>query len=102
MYSAAATSKVSTLRFLRVIADPHRWRLMVELARSDRRVSELTRLVGDPQNLVSCHLRELRDAGWCRVGAVPSTGETATTGSTWLGAVSCCAGSALPCIRDCG
>jgi protein-tyrosine-phosphatase/DNA-binding transcriptional ArsR family regulator len=56
-------SNVSTLQFLRVVADPRRWRLMVELARSDRRVSELTRLVGDPQNLVSYHLRELRDAG---------------------------------------
>ena len=36
---------------------------MSELARSDRRVSELTKLVGEPQNLVSYHLRELRDAG---------------------------------------
>jgi len=36
---------------------------MSELARSDRRVSELTELVGEPQNLVSYHLRELRDAG---------------------------------------
>jgi ArsR family transcriptional regulator, arsenate/arsenite/antimonite-responsive transcriptional repressor / arsenate reductase (thioredoxin) len=49
--------------FLQVMADPHRWRLVNELAHSDRRVSELTRLVGDAQNLVSYHLRELRDAG---------------------------------------
>lgn len=48
---------------LQVIADPHRWRLLRELARSDRRVSELTRLLGEPQNLVSYHLRELRNAG---------------------------------------
>jgi protein-tyrosine-phosphatase/DNA-binding transcriptional ArsR family regulator len=48
---------------LQVIADPHRWRLLHELASSDRRVSELTRLLDEPQNLVSYHLRELRDAG---------------------------------------
>src|SRR5258706_15829682 len=50
-------------RSLQVIADPHRWRLLSELAHSDRRVGELTQLVGEPQNLVSYHLRELRDAG---------------------------------------
>ncbi len=48
---------------LQAMADPHRWRLLCELARSDRRVSELTALVGTPQNLVSYHLRELRNAG---------------------------------------
>jgi protein-tyrosine-phosphatase/DNA-binding transcriptional ArsR family regulator len=62
-YCIVTTFTVSAAWRLRVIADPHRWRLLVELARSDRRVSELTRLVGDPQNLVSYHLRELRDAG---------------------------------------
>jgi protein-tyrosine-phosphatase/DNA-binding transcriptional ArsR family regulator len=50
-------------RFLHTIADPRRWRLMTELARSDLRVNELTSLVGEPQNLVSYHLRELREAG---------------------------------------
>jgi len=53
----------ATLQFLQVMADPHRWRLVTELANSDRRVSELTGLVGGAQNLVSYHLRELRDAG---------------------------------------
>jgi protein-tyrosine-phosphatase len=48
---------------LALVADPHRWRLLAELARSDRRVRELTELVGQPQNLVSYHLAELRDAG---------------------------------------
>src|SRR4051794_31088773 len=48
---------------LQVIAHPHRWGLLRELARSDRRVGELTHLVGEAQNLVSYHLRELRDAG---------------------------------------
>src|SRR6478609_2553542 len=47
----------------RVVANPDRWQLLSELARSDRRVNELTGLLGKPQNLVSYHLRELRDAG---------------------------------------
>ena len=48
---------------LPLIADPHRWQLLSELARSDRRVGELTELLGKPQNLVSYHLGELRAAG---------------------------------------
>src|SRR5574341_1201258 len=54
---------VSPLRFLQLLADEQRWRLLQELARSDRKVSELTELVGRPQNLVSYHLACLRDAG---------------------------------------
>lgn len=42
---------------------PLRWRLLGELARSDRVVSELTAQVGEPQNLVSYHLGKLREAG---------------------------------------
>jgi len=61
MYSGGVPE--TTQQFLQVIADPHRWQLVTELARSDRRVGELTRLTGDAQNLVSYHLRELRDAG---------------------------------------
>jgi len=49
--------------FLKVIGDRHRWALLSHLAQGDRRVGELTQLVGEPQNLVSYHLRELRDAG---------------------------------------
>ena len=41
---------------------PVRWRLLSELAQSDRRVRELTAAVGEPQNLVSYHLRRLRTA----------------------------------------
>ena len=40
-----------------------RWRMLVELAGSDRQVGELTRLVGQPQGLVSYHLARLRDGG---------------------------------------
>jgi len=47
---------------VRVVAHPLRWRLLRQLARSDRTVRELTELVGEPQNLVSYHLRQLRDA----------------------------------------
>ncbi|HEX7168328.1 MAG TPA: metalloregulator ArsR/SmtB family transcription factor [Acidimicrobiales bacterium] len=60
---ASGAVEVSPQRFLHVIGDPRRWRLVSELARSDRRVRELTELVGEPQNLVSYHLRELSEAG---------------------------------------
>jgi protein-tyrosine-phosphatase/DNA-binding transcriptional ArsR family regulator len=53
----------SPIEFLQLVADPVRWQLVRELARSDRRVNELTALSGKPQNLVSYHLRELRTAG---------------------------------------
>jgi len=49
--------------FLRLAGHPVRWRLLSALARSDRRVRELCELAGEPQNLVSYHLRQLRDAG---------------------------------------
>lgn len=47
--------------FLQLAGHPLRWRLLSELARSDRMVHELTGLVGHPQNLVSYHLGKLRD-----------------------------------------
>ncbi|WP_436498846.1 metalloregulator ArsR/SmtB family transcription factor [Actinokineospora sp. HUAS TT18] len=49
--------------FVRMAGHPLRWRLLAELADSDRRVRELTERVGEPQNLVSYHLRLLRDSG---------------------------------------
>jgi ArsR family transcriptional regulator, arsenate/arsenite/antimonite-responsive transcriptional repressor / arsenate reductase (thioredoxin) len=45
---------------LRLIADPVRWRLLRALAHGDLRVRELVDAVGEPQNLVSYHLRQLR------------------------------------------
>ena len=39
---------------------PIRWAILRELARSDRRVRELTAVVGEPQSLVSYHLSRLR------------------------------------------
>ncbi len=48
--------------FLGLAGHPVRWRLLGELARSDRQVHELTTLVGQSQNLVSYHLGRLRKA----------------------------------------
>ena len=45
---------------LQLVGHAVRWRLLVELACSDRRVRELVELVGQPQNLVSYHLGRLR------------------------------------------
>jgi protein-tyrosine-phosphatase/DNA-binding transcriptional ArsR family regulator len=49
--------------FLRLAGHPVRWRLMTELARSDRRVRELCSLLGREQSLVSYHLGLLRADG---------------------------------------
>jgi len=49
--------------FVQLVAHPLRWRLLRELTQSDRAVWELTERVDKPQNLVSYHLRQLRDGG---------------------------------------
>lgn len=49
--------------FVRLAAHPLRWRLLTALAGSDHRVRELVELLGQPQNLVSYHLRLLREGG---------------------------------------
>jgi len=49
--------------FLRLAGHPLRWRLLTELARSDRQVRELTGLLEQPQSLVSYHLGQLRAGG---------------------------------------
>jgi ArsR family transcriptional regulator, arsenate/arsenite/antimonite-responsive transcriptional repressor / arsenate reductase (thioredoxin) len=51
---------------LSLVGHPLRWRLLRELAYSDRRVRELCELVDEPQSLVSYHLGELRHAGLVR------------------------------------
>jgi ArsR family transcriptional regulator, arsenate/arsenite/antimonite-responsive transcriptional repressor / arsenate reductase (thioredoxin) len=58
-----ASRERSPPSFLRLAADPLRWRLLGELARSDRRVRELCGRLERPQNLVSYHLRRLRAEG---------------------------------------
>ena len=59
--------------FLALAGHPLRWRLLRELAESDRRVWELTARLGEPQSLVSYHLGLLRDAGL--VSARPSSAD---------------------------
>ena len=46
----------------KLLAHDVRWRIVVHLAQSDYRVGDLVDLVGERQNLVSYHLRLLRDA----------------------------------------
>lgn len=48
--------------FVQLVGHPLRWRLLSELARSDRRVRELVTLIDQRQNLVSYHLGKLRAA----------------------------------------
>lgn len=55
-----ASPDSSPASFLRIAGHPLRWRLLSELARSDRRVSELTVLLDQPQSLISYHLSQLR------------------------------------------
>ncbi|MFC7534109.1 ArsR family transcriptional regulator [Actinoplanes sp. GCM10030250] len=50
-------------QFVRLAAHPLRWQLLIELAASDLRVRDLVALAGEPQSLVSYHLRLLRDGG---------------------------------------
>src|SRR5437764_7517930 len=49
--------------FVQLVANPVRWRLLRELTHSDRAVRELTERTGESQNLISYHLRRLRDGG---------------------------------------
>jgi ArsR family transcriptional regulator, arsenate/arsenite/antimonite-responsive transcriptional repressor / arsenate reductase (thioredoxin) len=61
--ATAGHGETSPPRFLRLAGHPLRWRLLSELARSDRRVGELCELANRRQSLVSYHLRQLRDGG---------------------------------------
>ncbi len=60
MGAAEDHTELDAQDFLRLAGHPLRWRLLRELAGSDRRVYELTGLLGEPQNLVSYHLGQLR------------------------------------------
>jgi protein-tyrosine-phosphatase/DNA-binding transcriptional ArsR family regulator len=61
--AATRHAESSPPRFLRLAGHPLRWRLLSELAHSDRRVGELCELADRRQSLVSYHLRQLRDGG---------------------------------------
>lgn len=51
---------------LKLLADELRWQLVQTLALSDRKVHELVSAVGRPMNLVSYHLRRLREGNLVR------------------------------------
>lgn len=59
----AGAERTGPPEFVRLVAHPLRWRLLRELTHSDRAVRELTERIGKPQNLVSYHLRRLREGG---------------------------------------
>jgi protein-tyrosine-phosphatase/DNA-binding transcriptional ArsR family regulator len=61
MNSQPLSAALAPPAFLQLAGHPLRWRLLGELARSDRLVHELTGLVGEAQNLVSYHLAKLRE-----------------------------------------
>lgn len=63
MVATVGADTPSPPRFLQLAGHPLRWRLLSELAHSDRRVGELCELAGQRQSLVSYHLRKLRDGG---------------------------------------
>jgi len=63
-----SSGQTTSPTFVRLAAHPLRWRLLTELATSDLRVRELVSLVGQPQNLVSYHLRLLRTGGLVSAG----------------------------------
>jgi protein-tyrosine-phosphatase len=49
------------LHFLKLLAHDIRWNLLVALGQSDYRVQELVKLLNQPPNLLSYHLRRLRE-----------------------------------------
>jgi ArsR family transcriptional regulator, arsenate/arsenite/antimonite-responsive transcriptional repressor / arsenate reductase (thioredoxin) len=59
MSAASLSSQPPDL--LKLLAHDLRWGLVSALARSDHRVNELVRLLDQPMNLVSYHLKQLRD-----------------------------------------
>jgi protein-tyrosine-phosphatase len=88
--------------FLRLAGHPLRWRLLGELARSDRMVHELTGLVGQPQNLVSYHLGKLRDVHVVSARRSSADGRDAyyTVDLTRVGELLAATGAALhPALR---
>jgi protein-tyrosine-phosphatase/DNA-binding transcriptional ArsR family regulator len=56
----AQTGETPPPVMFRLAGHPLRWRLLRELARSDRRVRELSGALGEAQSLVSYHLGQLR------------------------------------------
>lgn len=59
----AAADRANVPPLMQLAAHPLRWALLTQLGSGDHRVRELAAAVGEPQNLVSYHLRLLRSAG---------------------------------------
>ncbi|GHO84099.1 arsenate reductase/protein-tyrosine-phosphatase family protein [Dictyobacter formicarum] len=57
----APLSTTSMPAFLKLLAHELRWNIVTLLARSDRSVQEIIHVVHEPQNVVSYHLRQLRE-----------------------------------------
>jgi protein-tyrosine-phosphatase len=57
------TPAAAAPQFIKVLAHDIRWQLLSELVQSDRRVGELVERLDRPQNLISYHLRQLRESG---------------------------------------
>jgi ArsR family transcriptional regulator len=63
---ASAEGSAELAAFLKLLADPTRRRIFLLLMRGETCNCELTGLLGLPQNLISHHLRALREAGLVR------------------------------------
>lgn len=59
----APATRAAVPPLMQMASHPLRWALLTELASGDHRVRELAAVLGEPQNLVSYHLRLLRAAG---------------------------------------
>jgi protein-tyrosine-phosphatase/DNA-binding transcriptional ArsR family regulator len=59
MNAMLATTRVP--EFLKVLSHDLRWKILTALARSDCSVHEIIQALGEPQNVVSYHLRKLRE-----------------------------------------
>jgi ArsR family transcriptional regulator, arsenate/arsenite/antimonite-responsive transcriptional repressor / arsenate reductase (thioredoxin) len=55
------TAATTVPEFLKLLAHELRWKILTALARSDRSVQEMLQMLGEPQNVVSYHLRKLRE-----------------------------------------
>ncbi len=53
----------TSLDFLKLLAHDLRWQMLGELVQSDYRVQELAKRVNRPMNLISYHLKQLRNHG---------------------------------------
>lgn len=63
MTSPATSNVRSAVCLFRSLGDPARLRIVAELARGERRVVDLTKLLGLAQSTVSTHVSCLRDCG---------------------------------------